>query len=119
MKPLVDIQIPITIKPKGRPRKAKQGHFYSPTSGHEEDVALLMRSLCKEVVDELCRVEIDISKDWCRVVIFDLQEHKKTFNADIDNLGKTVLDSLEKAGILKNDRYVRELEIREVPSDVK
>jgi len=113
---LYNVRLCVVPKPKERPRKGKYGNFYSPTAKHEQDLALMMRvGIGDRDIKDNCRVEIDIGDEWFEVRIWELREHKRIHKWDLDNAGKTVLDSLEKAGILKNDRYVRELEIKEVP----
>jgi len=112
---LIDIVVPIRVRPKGRPRLTKYGQVYTPTAANEQDIAVLMRSLHNgPAVDELCRVEIDIGREWFQFRVEPLRGHKKVHRGDIDNLLKAIMDSAEKAGIITNDNLVRELEICEV-----
>lgn len=90
--------------PKARPRLGRYGNIYSPTRNSEECLAWLFRAAVQEYSPKLpyrhpVRVEIIISS-------------RKTLRGDSDNYTKTVLDALEKAGILENDKLVKELQVK-------
>lgn len=116
---LLSVTIPIQPRAKGRPRVLKSGGVYTPHVKREEDLALLMRSAWggKDPIDYPVSVEIDLGKGWCGLTIRALPEHKKILRGDLDNYAKTILDAAEKATVLENDRYVRQLHIYEVDAD--
>jgi Holliday junction resolvase RusA-like endonuclease len=93
------------IKPKARPRFGYGGTIYSPTKKSED--ALAWR-LCDAVIHEYGQ---KISYDHpvqVKIAIYSRQP----LRGDSDNYAKTVLDALEKAGILENDKLVKELQIK-------
>ena len=108
---------------KGRPRAtAVSGHvrLYTPkkTADWERSAALLVRNAwMRGPSDDLCRADI--------VAVFSrpqrLLRKKDPFERfwhggkpDIDNVAKSVLDSLVMAGVIRDDKQVVELFVRSV-----
>ena len=108
---------------KGRPRATQMGghvRLYTPkkTADWERSAALLARNAWRRGPSEdLCGVEI--------VAVFSrpqrllrkkdpLQRIYHGSKPDIDNVAKSVLDSLVMAGVIRDDKQVVELFIRSV-----
>jgi Holliday junction resolvase RusA-like endonuclease len=98
-------------KPKPRPR-GKGKHFYNPPDYTEwkadiaEEVALRYR---KAHFKGPVSIGISFARKTFTVTIeeTDRQRHGRS---DIDNLAGGVLDALQDAGIIENDRFVTVLE---------
>lgn len=93
------------IKPKARPRLGAGGRVYSPTSSHERSLAWELRAHYPGV-----RYESPVSVECA---MFGKQR------GDLDNCIKTLLDALQKAGIIKNDKQVRRIVAEYVDSETK
>ena len=108
---------------KGRPRASSMGghvRLYTPkkTADWERSAALLARNAWRRgPSDDLCRADI--------VAVFSrpqrllrkkdpLQRIYHGSKPDIDNVAKSVLDSLVMAGVIRDDKQVVELCIRSV-----
>lgn len=106
--PFVSFTIPGEGVPKGRPRfNRRSGNFYTPktTKVYEDCVALLAVATRARYTKEIdVRVE---------VVIYT----KKKSPADIDNISKSVLDGMQRGGMLEDDVQVWGLDVRRVVSD--
>lgn len=113
---IAEFTLPIRVKAKARPRLGKHGGFYTPTSENEQEIADALEALndSQPPIDHDCRCEIELGRDWFTLRILPLQEHRRELCGDLDNYAKTVLDAAEKAGVIENNRQVRELEICEV-----
>jgi len=85
-------------KPKARPRKGKNGHFYSPSSAEENVLANLAWLQKHETGMETITENVFVS-----III----ESKKKLKGDTDNYVKFVFDALEKAQIVKNDKQIK------------
>ncbi len=81
--------------PKKRPRKGKAGHFYTPkeTRDYEELVAWVARASGIKMGKAL--IEVDTT-----FFFSDLR------HGDGDNCHKSVLDALQNAGVIVNDKQV-------------
>ena len=91
------------IRPKRRPRVGKK--TVSPTKKHEETLALLMK-------DQLNRT----SPTWKTLESTDLHIDmtifsSKKFRGDVDNYAKTVLDAVQKAQMVHNDKQFKKLSV--------
>ena len=108
---------------KGRPRASSMGghiRLYTPkkTADWERSAALLARrEWCRGPSEDLCRADI--------VAVFSrpqrllrkkdpLQRIYHGSKPDIDNVAKSVLDSLVMAGVIRDDKQVVELFVRSV-----
>lgn len=116
---IVSFSCGMRVPAKARPRTTKTGHTYTPTSKKEQEIADAMarfkRDMGLETIDEFCRVDICVGKDWFEFSITPLPDHpKKELRGDLDNYAKTLLDAAQKAELFTNDNLVRELEIVEV-----
>ena len=100
--------IPGEAVPKGRPRlNRKTMTLYTPreTKQYEEMVALVAQST---------HARSDVNTP-VSVTITIYTSKKKP--ADVDNASKSILDGLQKGGLLENDSQVCELHIRRVHSE--
>jgi len=98
----VDLEIPGAPVPKGRPRKGRNGRFYTPKRTQAAEAAVAWHAHTAGVrFDGPVRVELDFYGG----------------RGDADNLAKTVLDGLQKGGLLRDDRQVMELAIHKHPRD--
>lgn len=112
------------VPAKARPRITKTGIVYTPTSKKEREIANAMavfkRDMGIEAIDEFCRVDICVGKDWFEFSITPLPDHpKKELRGDLDNYAKTLLDAAQKAELFTSDNLVRELEIVEVLAELE
>lgn len=91
-------EIPGPPTPKDRPRRGKQGHFYTParTKQAEAEIALIAKS--KRVVFGDNKVAVQ------------LRFHTASWKGDGDNFEKLILDSLQKAKVFVNDSQVRRVQ---------
>lgn len=81
--------------PKARPRAGAGGHFYSPSSASEGQVAKMLMTARGRYT----------GTDVGVTILF----YGADSRSDLDNLGKFYLDALVKAGVIKDDRYVKML----------
>ena len=100
---------------KGRPRAAKMGshiRLYTPkkTADWERSAALLARNAwCRPPSDDLCKAEIvAVFPRPKRLLRKKDPEHRLWHGSkpDIDNICKSVLDSLVMGGIIRDDTQV-------------
>lgn len=94
----VELEIPGVPVPKGRPRTG-HGRVYTPaaTERAEEAIAWTARTTRARFTGD-----IHVTAEF----------HVSSRRADADNLAKTVFDGLEKGGLFRNDRQVREFTVR-------
>lgn len=105
-----EIYIEGVPRPKERPRLRAGGGFTPPaTRGWEEVVTWAAISQGARRVFSSWDGEYAVD-----VTIY----HAKVLRGDLDNYLKAILDGLQTAGVLRNDKLVRELTIRRVPDDV-
>jgi crossover junction endodeoxyribonuclease RusA len=100
----VRLEIPGEPVPKGRPRKARQGHMFTPerTRSFEELVAWHARAHAVRLGAAPLAVRIEL---WST----------RPLAGDIDNYVKAVLDGLVRGGAMEDDRQVVSLTVeREV-----
>jgi len=119
--PIAELTIPIRVRAKGRPRVGRNGAIYSPTSENERAIAVLLRAdfAGRTPIDQDCRAEIELGTDWFTLRIIPLSDHKRELRGDIDNYLKQILDAAQKAGVVRDDRCIREIEIRECAVDFR
>lgn len=101
------IVIPGEGVPKGRPRlNRKTGTLYTPktTKVYEDCVALVAQA-------SRTRYSIDIALD-VQMTIFT----SKKSVGDADNIAKSVLDGMQRGGLIEDDSQVWELGIKRVRS---
>lgn len=88
--------------PKARPRQGKNGIFYTPKRSRDAEALVAERAaLCGYTYEGPVKVEIDFYGG----------------RGDIDNLAKTVLDGMQKAGVFSNDSQVQQLMLRKFKPD--
>lgn len=85
------------LRPKARPRH-HQGKIYTATSKSERSLALEVRLLSGGVCFS------------GKVKVSCVQETTHQAPGDIDNMLKTMLDALQKSGVVANDRSVKACE---------
>lgn len=97
------VTIPGEAVAKQRPRTGRNGNVYTPqeTKAYERTVALLAKTTLPRFKAEE-RLLVDL--------VFYCSSQAK----DLDNLCKSVLDGLQKAGTFKNDSQVMELHARKI-----
>lgn len=83
---------------KERPRVGKHGNVYTParTKAYERAVALIAKTTLPKF------------KEKDRLVV-ELRFYCSNDSKDLDNLCKSVLDGLQKAGTFRNDNQIVEL----------
>jgi len=97
------VDVPGEPVAKQRPRVGAHGSVYTPreTKAFERTVALI------------AKVKLPRYKAEDRLVV-DLTFYCSSQAKDLDNMCKSVLDGLQKAGIFKNDSQVMELHARKI-----
>lgn len=92
----MEFTIPGPPVPKERPRRGPHGNFYTPkrTKVAEAEIAMIARSKRVRFEDNIVRI--------------DLEFHCRQWRGDGDNCEKLVLDALQKADVIKNDKNVHE-----------
>lgn len=108
------INLPWPGKPKPRPRvttnERGESHTYNPaeyTEWKQNIVELLAHH--KVAVEGKCKLEILFTEKDVHVRVIPITyefERDKHVTADLDNLCGGVMDALENAGVLENDRDV-------------
>ncbi len=94
------LEIPGAPVPKGRPRRGRHG-FYTPQRTQAAEGAIAWEAVAAGAkFAGPVRVEVDFYGG----------------RGDIDNLAKTVLDGLQKGGLLENDSQVKKLALRQHPA---
>jgi crossover junction endodeoxyribonuclease RusA len=86
---------------KERPRMGKHGNVYTPAATRAFETAVSL----------IARAQLPKFKERDRVVI-DLTFYCTSDAKDLDNLCKSTLDGLQKAGTFKNDKQIMELHAR-------
>lgn len=105
VKGVLSISIDGTPVAKERPRRGKYGGFYTPpkTATYEKALKLLVQNALKRK-----KIKIDME---CRNVRIKLGFFvKDKYKADIDNLTKSVLDSMNTI-LYSDDKYITHLEV--------
>lgn len=103
MGPIVSVFIPGQPKPKGRPRKGKNGHMYTPRATIEAEQVVGWKAKC--AMKGLPVIGAHVSVRLRFVGAHGL--------SDTDNLVKLVLDACNGV-IWKDDRQVRSVNARKV-----
>lgn len=113
-----DCVIPGAPIGKGRPRAAKMGshvRLYTPkrTADWERSSALIMKNEWRAApCDKVCRVEIVAVFPRPKRLLRKKDPHHRLWHSskpDIDNVCKSVLDSMVMAGVIRDDTQVVEL----------
>ena len=108
---------------KGRPRAAKMGghvRLYTPkkTADWERSSALIMRNAwMRAPSDDLCKAEIVAVFSRPKRLLRKKDPEARMWHGskpDIDNVAKSVLDSLVMAGVIRDDTQVVFLTARSV-----
>tara|TARA_Y100000588_G_scaffold209311_1_gene223161 strand:- start:245 stop:592 length:348 start_codon:yes stop_codon:yes gene_type:complete len=109
-------KIPGRPQAKQRPRKGRNGRFYTPaaTKAYEKKVAqiaLEARQQCRQSpLKGPVRLKLIVCKDYVNVDILPHKTGTRHGRADLDNIVKAVADGLE--GILfENDSQITHLEV--------
>ena len=107
--------IPFAGKPKARPRVKAGEHTYMPPDYMEwkDRVAQFvgLTGLRKRAMTGDVRVVMVFGPDSIEVEILpSMTERPKGVRGDLDNLAGGLLDALQDAGLLPNDRHVVDLE---------
>ncbi len=108
-------RIPWRARPKKRPRVTRRG-TYMPKDYREwkSNVADYLAAVWKPKppLDSPVAVEIVMRSDRIEVQIIELDElwrRPKYLRGDIDNLAGGVLDAMQEAGVISDDRHVVKL----------
>jgi crossover junction endodeoxyribonuclease RusA len=94
------LEIPGRPVPKGRPRRGRNGRWYTPTATiqYEDFVAWMARASGDRYGDRDVTVRIELRTS-------------SRLRGDLDNYAKGILDGLQKGGLFDNDRQVRGLTV--------
>lgn len=98
----IDLFIPITPVPKGRPRFSRYGHSYTPSKTREYEalVSLWYEKHCNECFEDAIRVYLTFympipkSTPNSKRTMMIVNDIKHTKKPDTDNLVKGLLDAL-------------------------
>ena len=92
----MEFTVPGPPVPKERPRRGPHGNFYTPkrTKDAEAQIAMIARSKSVRFAGNNVRVELEF---FCR-----------QWRGDGDNCEKLILDALQKADVITNDKQVHE-----------
>jgi Holliday junction resolvase RusA-like endonuclease len=96
----VTIEVPGRPIAWARPRSHGSRHF-TPRRVLEAEESIAWEA-------RKTRVRFGVELVAVRIVLWS----KTVLRGDVDNYAKTVLDALEKAGTIENDRQVRQLDVR-------
>lgn len=105
------VKIPIRPKPKARPRVTANGTFMPPDyRAWIDEFAQLIRTsarLRRQITGPV-HLEVGFGSDDITLQLYDADHHTrpKGVTGDLDNLVGAVMDGLQAAGILGNDRQV-------------
>ena len=108
--------------PKGRPRKAMDGHMYTPqeTKDYEELVAILTRIATRSTLGGALKVRIDFYMPTPKSIKKKMDKTgelcRPTTKPDIDNLSKSVLDGMNSIAYF-DDKQIVDLHCRKFYSD--
>lgn len=105
--PTTSFTIPDEVVPKGRPRlNRKTGTLYTPkeTKIYEEVVGLVVKST------RTCYSRSQAVRVECTIYT------KKGKPPDCDNAAKSILDGMQKGGLLEDDSQVWELYVKRIVS---
>ena len=117
-KPKIDITLPITPKPKGRPRMSRKGHAYTPaeTRKWEGQCAAMLAQhapaepfdgpLIMDVLFVMPRPGYMCKKDRSGKLKHDPNLQWKCNKADLDNLWKSLKDSISLSKWWRDDCQV-------------
>lgn len=108
-------QMKITLRnylpiPCARPRLGKFGNVYSPSAVAEKSLAWMMRANMEEEEGECLPLQGELM--ICIVI-----EHSQNLNGDVDNIAKFIMDAVQKAGIITNDKQFCSLAIYKIRSN--
>ena len=81
------------IPPAKRPRKGRYGNIYSPNKSDRAGLTMELRAQWSGRPLE-CKLSLTVA-------------NAGNPRSDIDNILKTTMDSLQEAGIVKNDKQIR------------
>lgn len=96
--------------PCARPRLGKFGNVYSPSSVAEKSLAWMMRANMEEEPGENLPLQGEL-------MICILIEHSQKLLGDIDNIAKFIMDAVQKAGFIVNDKQFCSLAIYKIRSN--
>ena len=89
------------LKPKSRPRLSRSGGVYTPSASTEKNLANLLR------VEAYREHGVVPCLSGSVFVFLSFKTTKKKLSGDGDNYEKLILDAMQKAGILENDKNVK------------
>lgn len=105
---IVDLEIP--PMPKKRPRVTRNGTFMpAEYVTWKEEVGVLVVNAMRLVSAEAFtgRIELDVTFHRKRMTVLILEtDNERHGRADIDNLLGAVMDAMQDAGVIDNDRDV-------------
>jgi Holliday junction resolvase RusA-like endonuclease len=67
--------------------------------------------------EEMAAVQIAAQEPWCFEGQLAVEVHLFGQQVDIDNALKALLDSLQKSGVIKNDRQIVQLTVEKFPAE--
>lgn len=108
---LINIEIPMKCPPMPRPRvggKGKKRYVYVPWKTVHDTFRTLLSDAIPEghkLIENSCIVTIVYTKATTSITIMELPFNEKEKRADIDNMNKMVLDTLQ-GRVIKNDIQV-------------
>ena len=99
------VRIPYPAQPKARPRVTSRGTYMpKPYTVWKENVATVMGLRMKPLTGRVA-VSMVFHSDYFTVSV-NKTEKERFGRADIDNMIGGVLDALQDAGVIENDRDV-------------
>lgn len=98
--------------PCQRPRVGKGGHAYSPSSKPEQSLAWMLLA-------DISRQNITAQLPYdgpCYLQVALFYRKNQPIRGDLDNILKFIMDAMQKAAIIKNDRLFHGLHISASPA---
>ena len=128
-KPLLTFDAAVDIRPRAWPRTAtvfgkNSGRMVQvnplPYRNWQKELAPILEGLgrFRSMVGEIS-IDIDLGRDCFRIRAAVLDDHLRagtTLTGDIDNYAKALLDTLQVAGVIPDDKQVSALAVRFNPT---
>ena len=111
---IIKFNIPIGLPCKKRPRVSKYNNVYTPQTKPNLE---LHKILIEVYYKHKKKYNFPLHNIYLHIIVYYSKVNKKS--PDIDNLLKEILDCLESVNIIKNDRFIKTVFIKEVESITK